>query len=488
MNINKSSRISILSILSMITGSLLISGCLILGPEYKPPEENVPDAWRSAAIKDIESSDTSMHVWWECFKDDDLNSIICNVRSNNLTLAAGLARIEEAAAQYGIARSALMPEVGASGSYARFRDTERVKNNKAFLENPYNAYDTGFNLSWEVDLWGRVKRGVQAASANFESNIEDYRDLLVILQAQAANSYIQIRTAQQRLLFARTNVNLQKKTLKLTQDRFEAELTGELDVRQAEMNIAATLALIPQLESALTKNINSLCVLTGKHPGAYADLLKAEKKIPVISQLPTMLPVELIRQRPDIRAAERRLAAQTALIGVARGELYPMFSLNGNFEWAASSTGSLFAPQARTYGFGPSFQWSIFNFGRVYNSIIAEEARTSQALSVYNESVLTALSESESALTAYAKEMQRELILRDAVKAASRSTELVDTLYKNGLTNFQNVLDTQRQLFTHQDSLALSKGMVAVDLVNVYKAFGGGWQPKPADDNTQQDK
>ncbi len=474
--------------ISLILGTMLISGCLMIGPDYETPETETPDAWKSAAIKDIESSDTPMHLWWECFKDDDLNSIICDVRSNNLTLAAGFARIEESAAQYGIARSALMPEIGASGGYERSRDTERIKNNKAFLENPYNVYDTGFNLSWEVDLWGRVKRGVQAANASLESNIEDYRDLLVVLQAQAANSYIQIRTAQQRLLFARTNVKLQKKTLKLTQDRFEAELTGELDVRQAEMNIAATLAVIPQLESALTKNINSLCVLTGKHPGAYAGLLNKEKEIPVISQLPTILPVELIRQRPDIRAAERRLAAQTALIGVARGELYPMFSLNGNFEWAASSTGSLFEPQARTYGFGPSFQWSIFNFGRVYNSIAAEEARASQALSTYNESVLNALSESESALTAYAKEMQRELILRDAVKAAARSTELVDTLYKNGLTNFQNVLDTQRELFNHQDSLALSKGLVAIDLVNVYKAFGGGWQPKPADDNTQQDK
>jgi NodT family efflux transporter outer membrane factor (OMF) lipoprotein len=327
---------------------------------------------------------------------------------------------------------------------------------------------------------------MQSANASFESTVEDYRDLLVVLQASAADAYMGIRTAQQRLLFTRTNVALQKKTLKLTKDRYEAELTGELDVRQAEMNIASTLALIPQLEVDLTKRVNQLCFLAGKQPGAYNYLLNVTNAVTDINQLPSMLPANLLRNRPDIRAAERRLAAQTAMIGVASGDLYPMFSLNGFFDWQASDTGDWFNSDARSYGFGPSFHWSIFNYGRVKSQIFAEEARTRQAQADYEQIVLAAWQESEDALTLYTKEIDRKKILEQAVKAAQRSVELVNTLYKNGLTDFQNVLDMQRELFQQQDALALSKGNMASDLIAIYKAFGGGWQPQEEEQNSKK--
>ncbi len=461
-----------------VAGALLISGCFMIGPDYQAPDASAPDAWHNAAVSDLKSSDAPLSRWWETFKDPDLDRIIADVRSNNYSLATAYGRIQESAAFYGIAISPMLPEVLSGGGYQRTRDSERIKNRGSYPENPYNLYSAGFSMSWELDLWGRVARGVESAGASFESTLEDYRDLLVVLQADAAAAYIGIRTAQQRLLFTRTNVALQQKTLKLTEDRYKAELTGELDVRQAEMNIAATLALVPQLEIELIKRVNQLCFLAGRQPGAYDSLLGVTNAIPDIQQIPAVLPADLLRNRPDIRAAERRVAAQSALIGVARGDLYPLFSLNGFFDWQASSSGDWFDPKSRTYGFGPSFRWSIFNYGRVRNQIAVEEARTSQVLADYEQRVLAAWQESEDALTAYVKEIERRRILQDAVVAAQRATELVETLYKNGLADFQNVLDMQRQLFQQQDQLAISEGTVAANLIAVYKAFGGGWQPE----------
>ncbi|MDD2598979.1 MAG: efflux transporter outer membrane subunit [Kiritimatiellae bacterium] len=456
--------------------SLFLSGCFMIGPDYQPPQANNPDAWHNAAARDLKTSDAPLSSWWQTFKDPDLDQIMIDVRSNNYSLATAFARVEESAAYYGIARSPMLPEVISGGGYQRSRDSERVKSKSSHPQNPYNLYQAGFNASWEVDMWGRVARGVESAGATFDSTIEEYRDLLVVLQANAAATYIGIRTSQQRLLFARNNVALQQETLQLTRDRFKAELTGELDVRQAELNIASTMALVPQLEIDLVQRVNQLCFLAGKQPGAYDYLLSATNAIPHIQEVPAVLPADLLRNRPDIRAAERKLAAQTALIGVARGDLYPMFALNGFFDWQASSGSDWFDPKARTYGFGPSFRWSIFNYGRIRNQIAVETTRTKQALANYEQSVLAAWQESEDAMIAYVKEMKRNKILQDATLAAQRSTALVETLYKTGLTDFQNVLDMQRQLFQQQDLLAISEGAVAANLIGIYKAFGGGWQ------------
>ncbi len=469
--------------ISLTLGIVLISGCLMIGPDYKTPETEAPDAWHSVVVNDLEQSDVPMHLWWKVFDDPKLNHIIGDLSSNNYSIAAAVAQVEETAARYGIASSRLFPEVGVDGVYQRTRDSERVKSKGSFPDNPYNLYSAGFNASWEIDLWGRVKRGIQSAGANVQASIENYRDLLVVLEADSANTYIEIRTTQQRLLYAKNNLELQNQTLQLTKDRYKAELTSELDVSQAEMNIATTKALIPQLEANLVQRVNTLCLLTGNKPGAYDHLLEDKVSVPEVKSLPSVLPAELLRGRPDIRAAERRLAAQSAMIGVAKGELYPMFSLNGFFDWQASTASDWFDAKSRTYGFGPSFSWSILNFGRVRSSIKVEEARTRQALADYENIVLQAWSESENALISYTKGIERKIILAQAVSAATRSAELVQVQYKNGLTNFQNVLDTQRELFQQQDALALSEGFSASTLVGVYRAFGGGWMPEVVKDS-----
>jgi NodT family efflux transporter outer membrane factor (OMF) lipoprotein len=459
-----------------LCGLLALAGCLTVGPDYQAPQTGAPDAWKTEATKGLAQAQAPLQTWWRVFNDPALEALIVDVRTNNLDLAAAVARLDAAAARYGIARSGLVPQIDGVGGVSRTRDTERVRSNDSQRENPYMLYDAGFTMGWELDLWGRVRRSVEAARGQWEATLEDTRDLLVVLQADAASTYVQFRTLQQRLVYARGNVTMQEGTLKLTQDRLKAELTGELDVRQAELNLASTRALIPQLEAQRDQALNRLCLLCGKYPGAFNQLLQQTNGVPVVKALPALLPAELLRNRPDVRSAERRLASQTAQIGVAAGDLYPMFSLNGFFEWQASESGNLFNPQARTYGFGPSFRWALFDGQRIRNNIRAEEAKQREALAGYEQTVLGAYQESEDALIAYANELNRLESLRAAVAAATRSVFLVDTLYRNGLVDFQNVLDMQRALFSQQDAQASSEGAATQYLIAVYKAFGGGWE------------
>lgn len=460
---------------------LACSGCSVVGPDYHAPVTSAPDAWQTAAIRGLGASQVPFQTWWRAFGDPALDGVIADVSSNNLDVAAAVARMEEAAARYGYARIAEEPVVDGVGGMHRTRNSERVRTHASQFDNPFWLYDAGFTMSWEIDVWGRVKRSLEAARGQWEATVEDRRDVLVMAQADAASVYVNLRTLQQRLAFARGNVTLQEKTLSLTRDRHGAGLTGELDVRQAELNLASTRAFIPQLEAQTDQSLNRLCVLCGKQPGAMRHLLQASQELPEAAGLPALLPAELLRRRPDVRAAERRLAAQTAQVGVATAELYPAFALNGSFEWQASKSGNLFDPQARTYGIGPSFRWNLLNRDRIRDNIRAEEAVARQALAAYEKTVLGAYQESEDALSAYANELTRLGALREAVAAATRSVALVDTLYRNGLTDFQNVLDTQRALFQQQDALASAQGGAAQELIAIYKAFGGGWEPPAAE-------
>ena len=462
---------------------VVLSGCRTVGPDYQAPAPETPDAWQTAAVQGLAATNAPLQTWWQIFADPALDAVIEAVRTNNLDLAAAVARLDAAAARYGVACGGLSPVLDGVGGAARQRDTERVRTRASQNENPYRLFETGFTLGWEIDLWGRVRRRIEAASGHWEASLEDTRDLLVVLQADAAATYLQFRTLQQRLAYARGNVALQEGTLKLTRDRHAAELTGELDVRQAELNLASTRALLPQLEAQRTQALNRLCLLSGKLPGALDHLLLQERRVPAAVALPALLPAELLRQRPDVRAAERRLAAQTAQIGVAVAELYPQFTLNGSFQWIASDSGNLFDPQARTYGFGPSFRWALLDGQRIRNTIRGEEALAREALAAYERAVLGAYQESEDALTAYAQERTRLDALTTAAEAAAQSVRLVEMLYRTGLTDFQNVLDMQRALFAQQDAQAVSEGAASQSLVAVYKAFGGGWS-EPAE--TQQ--
>ena len=301
------------------------------------------------------------------------------------------------------------------------------------------------------------------------------------LYAEVASNYVNIRSLQERLRLAHDNVEGQERTLKLTGDRFDSGLVSALDVAQAESNLANTRSLIPTLEQLLSISLNRLAVLLAMTPGALDEELADDVPIPVEPDaVTTDLPADLLRQRPDIRTAERRLAAQTARIGVATAELYPKFSLTGFLGLQATSAGDLFSSSSVNWSIGLPIRRNLFAGGAIRSQIDADKARTEQLLINYERSVLLALEEVEDAMVSYDKEVARRAHLANAVDATQRSLDLVLTQYRAGLTDFQNVLDTERSLLVRQDDLAASEGLVIQNLVDLYRALGGGWDPETA--------
>ncbi|HMO51772.1 MAG TPA: efflux transporter outer membrane subunit [Kiritimatiellia bacterium] len=452
--------------------TVLTVGCATVGPDYTPPDQEWPAAWRGAAGED----DAALGSWWTLLNDPALEDVLEKVRANNRQLAAAAANLERYAALYGMTRAEALPQVGGQIGAAYDRQTESVRRPPGvpIPDNPGWIYQAGFSMAWEVDLWGRVRRSMEAARGKVEVAEEDIRNALVLLQAQAAVEYIQVRALQARLAVAEENIALQRETLRVVQGRFDAGLTGEADVFQAEMNLAATEAQVPSLRTKLEEGLNALCVLAGTWPGGF-DALRAPAAVPSAQTLPGMVPAELARRRPDIRSAERELAAQTARIGAARAELYPKLALNGAFAFAATDTGDLFNSPARTFTIGPLLSMPLFTGGKIRSAVRAEEAGARMALARYEQAVLVALAECENALAGFAESGTRLRSLREAAVAADRSVGVVNELYRSGLTDFQRVLDAQRQRASLQDAMAQAEGIAAASLVAVYKAFGGGW-------------
>lgn len=497
-------------LLSMPLGIGLLAGCAV-GPDYVKPEVQSPDQWHQELTKGLAGGEADLRTWWTVLEDPTLEFLIDKASAGNLTLKESIARIREARARRGIASGELWPSVAGAGSYQRARPSENglsppppesslperaasqlistgassVAPGLGGLLPPIthhtipdqtNLHSAGFDASWEIDVFGGIRRNVESADASLQATVEDYRDVLVSLYAEVALNYVEVRALQTRLAYARSNVEAQRKTLQLTNDRFKAGIAPELDVAQAESNLANTESEIPSLEIALTQTINRLGVLMGEQPNALQALLSDSAAIPVPPTKTVIgLPTDLLRQRPDVRRAERELAAATAQIGVATADLYPRFSLSGTFALEGTQVKDLGKMDSRSWSFGPSFRWNIFDGIRNIYRIHAAEAVTEQALTRYEQAVLLALEDVENAMVSYKKEQVRRDALLRAVDATARSVELVQTLYETGLTDFQNVLDSQRSLFQQQDRLAASEGLVTANLISLYKALGGGW-------------
>lgn len=460
-----------------LAGIGLLQACSAVGPDYVPPEIETPDSWHETLAEGLETGEADLRTWWESLSDPLLDDLIERASSGNLDLKEALFRIAEARARRGVAAGEQYPDLDATGSFERTRFSDNAVQD-GFDVGPDNLYSAGFDASWEIDVFGRIRRSVESADAAWQASIEDYRDVLVTLFAEVALNYVEVRAQQQRLKYARSNVESQKKTLELAQIRFENGLVPKLDVTQAISNLANTESTVPSIEADLTKAVNRLCVLLGEHTVELREELLGEADIPAPpEQILVGLPAELLRQRPDVRRAERDLAAQTALIGVATADLYPRFSLSGYFAWQSDSSGDLLDASSQTYGFAlPSIRWNIFDGSRIRNSIRVEEARTQQLLSRYENTVLLALEEVENFLTALLREKERLEMLARAVEASEESVELVQELYIDGLTDFQNVLDTERTLFNQQDLFVTSRGQVTKNLISLYKSLGGGWK------------
>lgn len=470
--------------LAVLAAVIALAGCTV-GPDYERPEPaTVPDAWSRAATEGVLDGSSSIERWWQLLDDPTLTSLVERSRESNLTLRQAMWRIEESRALRGVAAGQRVPQLSLSAEAGRSQASDNGTLGALAPPGGFEAADlftAGGAAGWELDLWGRVRRQVEAADATLEASLEDARDILVGLYAEVAVSYVTVRELQERLRLARSNVAGQEDTLRLTRDRFAAGLVSALDVAQAESNLAATRSLIPTLEQALELALNRLAVLLGTAPGALDTELAEARPLPDEPEaVDAGLPADLLRQRPDVRAAERRLAAQTARIGVATAELYPQLSLTGFLGLEASDAGDLFSSDSVTWSVGLPIRWRLFAGGAIRSQIAAEEARTEQLLAAYEQAVLVALEEVENSLASHANEVERRARLAEAVAATERSLDLVLTQYRAGLTDFQNVLDTQRSLLVRQDDLAASEGLVIKNLIALYRALGGGWDPEGA--------
>lgn len=466
----------ILKYAAIFTAVGMLAGCATVGPDYTAPEIKAPDKWNTAVPAGSGAADTSrdsLASWWANLDDPALVALIDVALKNNKDLKQAKARIREARAQRGVVEARLLPSADASGSYtlSRTEDNSEVGTTR-------NLFAAGLDAGWEIDLFGGLRRATEASQAAYEASQEDYLMVHVSLAAEVALNYIDVRTLQERLAIVEENLKLQTETYELTTYRLKAGLVTQLDVDRAKTNMEETRASIPTLVTRLAAARNRLSALMGEYPG-YADPQVADPKTLPIAPVEIALgvPAETLRRRPDVRSAERELAAQTARIGVATADLYPKLSLSGSIGIDASSFAGLFSANNRGAAIGPRFTWNIFNAGAVRSNIEIQNAKQEQALLQYENTILLALEEAENAITSYVNEQKRAQSLNDALLSATSSTSLALNQYQSGLIDFQDVLDAQRTLLSVRDNLAVSKGTVIANLVRLYKALGGGWTP-----------
>jgi NodT family efflux transporter outer membrane factor (OMF) lipoprotein len=466
-------------LLSLAAG--FVAGCTTVGPDYEAPVSTVPDVWFETAVAGVAEGDASLQTWWTQLDDPVLVSLIERAGASNLDLREAVARINEARANLGIVSGERLPRVDAAGDASRSQLSDNGALGQVAPDGGFkarNLFDLGLDASWEIDVFGRIRRSIESAQASYQASLEDYRDVLVTLFAEVAGNYIGVRETQTRIRFAEANAAAQRATLRLTRERHDAGATSGLDVVQAESNLRNTEAQIPSLKIQLNTYLNTLAVLLGEYPGALDEELSSEAPMPLPPpELMISIPADLLRQRPDIRSRERSLAAQTARIGVATADLYPRFSLSGFFAVSAREVGDLFGGDSVTWGISLPIRWQLFDRGRIRSAIDLEQARTDQALALYERTVLQAFAEVENSLVAYSLERTRRDSLAAATDATQRAVELVSIQYQEGLADFQNVLDMERSLSSQQDQLAVSEGNILQDLIFLYRALGGGWDP-----------
>jgi len=449
---------------------LVATGCTIVGPKYEEPTADVSTAWQEVETPTLSSDPPIDPQWWKsAFGDPVLDELVETAIGQNLSLRSAALRVLQSRQQLAIATGNRYPQQqDLSGS----AQTTITTNDNSEL------YNLGFNVSWEVDFWGRFKLAVRSAAARFDASIADYDGVMVTLIADVAQNYLTIRTLQERLAFAEHNVALQEDSLRITTAKFDAGAASSLDMEQAESLLYNTRAGVAFLEQSLQQTKNSLALLLGRLPQDMSDLLVEERPIPVVPPLIGIgMPQELIRRRPDIRSAERRLAAQGAQIGYAVSELYPHFTIGGTI--GLSSTESL-SSLVDSDGFGLNlfgmFRWNLFNYGRLKSNIRLQDALFQQLLVDYRSTVLQAQGEVENAIVAYLKSQEQLSAYESATEAAKRAVDVSSVQYEDGLVTYNTVITTLSALTQQQDLLASTQGTVATNLVRVYKSLGGGWK------------
>jgi multidrug efflux system outer membrane protein len=455
----------------------LLASCMV-GPDFKPPEVPWLDGWSADALQSAQAQSREVgrppvqhDDWWRNFHDPVLEQLVEEAQRLNPGVRTAGIRILESRAQLGIAGSGLYPQLQQLSADGLFVGKERSDG----PDINFWTGSVGLNVGWELDLWGKFRRGIEAADAGYLASIAQYDDLQVLVAAQAAISYATIRTIELRLRISHENAALQKRSLEITERLFRSGNESELDVQQARTLYLSTLATISELEGSLRQAQNALAILLARPPGPLPEMEAGRERIPaadlgIIAEFPS----DLLRRRPDVRTAELQMAAQSALIGVSESALYPSIALTGSVVLSASSLmGSAYTLNG---GLGPALRWDIFDHGRLKNQVLVEDARFQQLYEQYQDTVLQAAREIEDAAIGFAQLRSEVGILDKSVQAARRSLDIADVQYREGLVDFERVLDSQRSLFGQQERLVVAKGGIAQNLITLYKAMGGGWQ------------
>ncbi len=497
---HRSASRSILGIALFAALLVASSGCSTLknwyhngfkvGPEYGRPAAASEDAWIDAYDKHVKSQQPDNPAWWEVFNDPQLNELVAAAYEQDLNLRAAGMRVVQARAMRGVAIGGLFPQTQeAFGTYNRTQLSTTTAGLGRLIGSGFpinriqNQWSTGFDAYWEIDVWGRYRRSIEAATADLDVTIEDYDALLVSVIAETASAYVEMRTAQAQLAFARNNVETQKGSLTIAETKFEQGAANELDAKQALANLNNTEQLVPAFEARIRDANLRLCVLLGIPPRDMTPELgdaSATTPLEVIPDSPADvvvgIPADLIRRRPDVRAAERRVAAQSARIGVASAALFPSFSISGAIRVDSERFEKLFAENSLAGFISPGFNWDVLNYGRLINNVRVQDARFQELAYLYQQSVLAANAEVESAINNFLNAKERLVAAEEAVAASQRSVEIVELQYREGVADFNRVYNLQRLLVQDQDRLAATRGEVALSLIAAYKAIGGGWE------------
>ncbi len=449
-----------------------------VGPDHEMPKTELAADWRATPDARMSSAPADLAHWWEGFADPVLHTLVeeATQRSPNLELAAS--RVREARFRRAVATGDFGPTIDADAGYTLSSNSKNEIFN--FISGAKSLWSAGFDASWELDVFGGVRREREAADAEVSSAVEDYRDALVSLIAEVVRNWVELTSLRERLAVARGNERVQQDTLDLVQSRFQAGVVSALDVALARGNLATTRARIPTIQAQIEAADGRLAVLLGLEPGTLVQVVPGVEQATALPRLPEAVavgvPADLMRRRPDIRRAERQVAAAGARIGVAEADYYPHFTLNGSVGMRSRKAENLFDADSFRWSWGPGFSWNLFATGRVRNNVRAVEEVHEQTLTTYQQTVLQALDETRNAITAFAKEQERLGHLRESEAAATEAVDLARELYGRGVADFQSVLDAERTLFNVQEQRALSDRDLATDLVSLYKALGGGWE------------
>jgi NodT family efflux transporter outer membrane factor (OMF) lipoprotein len=478
---------------------LLVTGCTKVGPDFVKPDAPVAESWSTAGERQLLTEDVDHADWWTSFNDPVLDKLIDTAYKQNLDLRISGLRILEARARLGVAAGSLYPQQQQARAGAIYTQRSEASANSAAGDLSYWTYDVGFDLAWELDFWGKFRRNLESADAALLSSVADYDALLVSLTAGVANAYVLIRTFEERLAIARDNVQIQERSLRIADVRFRNGATTELDVQQAKTLLLNTQASIPALERGRTEAENALSILLGIPPGQLRGMMGGEGVIPTPpAEVAVGIPANLLRRRPDVRAAELQAAAQSALIGVAKADLYPSLTLFGQVGLVSSDgtnttrsgsvgLGELFTGSSLAVTTGPAIQWNIFNYGQIKNNVRGQDARYEQLLANYQNQVLRAAREVEDASTGFLRSQEQAVFLTESVVAAKRSVDLAVIQYRDGAVDFTRVLNSQQALVGQQDQLTATRGDIALSLVDMYRALGGGWQIRQGQDFVPED-